>query len=595
MKRGLSIVLVLMLLVSLVPASALAAGDGYETITGSIMFNAGHDDTETDHPCPFTYSDGYFTDTAYQYRQDLAAVTMAMCLASGNVADPERYREGPANLEDFFEQIGFSGFEANEDFVTRPGRNTFGVGIANKEIRVNGEKYTVIAVGLRGCGYYAEWAGDLNVGLEGEHTGFAICRDKALEFLQSYLAKHSEITGKIKIWCTGYSRGAAGANLLGGALDDMFMSGASVVKNVTLSPKDMYIYTFEAPMGADMGKVGGRIYENIHNVINYNDLVVRVAPECMGFARYGVDHVMPSAKLDANYAQLKENMLAVFNTFENAGKYRIDDFKYVTVTPGATADKIISGIRGDVMTQGEFLDIFVEKLFTEVFTTRAEVYAAQDDIQELVLPLIGTYPDQWETVKQSLAVNAKNNMARLISALLKGEDSAVAVVADIFLDTMREAGITEYNAAQVKEMVRPLVQMLMKIVTACPDEMATLLYNIVGIMSAHYGELGMSWMLSIPADYMTSKQTGDLYEPLPFIDVADDAWYRSELVYAYENGLISGTSANTFTPKAIVTRSQVVAVLYRMAGSPSVSGLDCPFTDNTASWSRNAITWPVCV
>lgn len=591
MKRGLSIVLVLMLLVSLVPLPALAAGEGYETITGSIMFNAGHDDMETDHPCPFTYSDGYFTDTAYRYRQDLAAVTMAMCLASGNVADPERYREGPANLEDFFKQIGFSGFEANADFVTRPGRNTFGVGIANKEIRVNGEKYTVIAVGLRGCGYYAEWAGDLNVGLEGEHTGFAICRDKALDFLQSYLAKHSEITGRIKLWCTGYSRGAAGANLLGGALDDMFMSGASVGKNVTLSPKDMYIYTFEAPKGADINKVGGRIYENIHNVINYNDLVVRVAPECMGFARYGVDHVMPSAKLDTNYAELKENMLKVFATFENAGKYRIDDFKYVTVTPGATADKIIRSIRGDVMTQGEFLDIFVEKLFTEVFTTRAEVYAAQDDIQELVLPLIGTYPDQWETVKQSLAVNAKDNMARLISALLKGEDSAVAVVADIFLDTMRDAGITEYNAAQVKEMVRPLVKMLMKIVTACPDEMATLLYNIVGIMSAHYGELGMSWMLSIPADYMSSKQSGAPYEPLPFTDVPDDAWYRADLVNTYERGLINGTGANTFTPNAIVTRAQVVTVLYRMAGSPSVVGKTCPFTDNTAAWSRDAITW----
>ena len=591
MKRTLSIALVLMLLVSLVPVSALAAGESYETITGSIMFNAGHDDSETDHPCPFTYSDGYFTDTAYRYRQDLATVTMAMCLAAGNVADPERYREGPANLEDFFDQIGFSDFEANEDFTTRPGRNTFGVGIANKEIRVNGEKYTVIAIGLRGCGYYAEWAGDLNVGLEGEHTGFAICRDKALDFLQSYLAKHSEITGKIKVWCTGYSRGAAGANLLGGALDDMFMSGASVGKNVTLSPKDMYIYTFEAPMGADINKVGGRIYENIHNVINYNDLVVRVAPECMGFARYGVDHVMPSAKLDSNYAELRENMLAVFNTFENAGKHRIDDFKYVTVTPGATAEKIISSIRGDVMTQGEFLDIFVEKLFTEVFTTRAEVYAAQDDIQELVLPLIGTYPDQWETVKDSLAVNAKDNMARLISSLMRGEDSAVAVVADIFLDTMRDAGITEYNAAQVKEMVRPLVRMLIKLVAACPDEMATLLYNIVGIMSAHYGELGMSWMLSIPADYMTSKQSGDLYEPLPFNDVPDDAWYRADLVNTWERGLINGTGAGTFTPDGVVTRAQVVTVLYRMAGSPSVAGKTCPFTDNTASWSRDAIIW----
>ena len=176
--------------------------------------------------------------------------------------------------------------------------------------------------------------------------------------------------------------------------------------------------------------------------------------------------------------------------------------------------------------------------------------------RELVLPLIGTYPDQWETVKQSLAVNAKENMAKLISSLMKGEDSAVTVVADILLDTMREAGITEYNAQQVKEMVRPLVKMLMKLVSACPDETATLLYNIVGIMSAHYGELGMSWMLSIPSDYMTSKQPGDIYEPLPFTDVADDAWYRPELVYAYENGLVNGTTANTFSPNAIVTRAR---------------------------------------
>ena len=104
MKRALSIVLVLVLLVSIAPMSVFAADNGYDTITGTVMFNAGHDDMETDHPCPFTYSDGYFTETAYKYRQDLAAATMAMCLAAGNVADPERYREGPAKLEDFLTQ-----------------------------------------------------------------------------------------------------------------------------------------------------------------------------------------------------------------------------------------------------------------------------------------------------------------------------------------------------------------------------------------------------------------------------------------------------------------------------------------------------------
>ncbi len=591
MKRVLSVVLVLMMLVSLVPMAALAAED-YDTVTGTVMFNAGHDDSETDHPCPFTYSDGYFTDTAYSYRQDLATVTMAMCLAAGNVADPARYREGPANLISFFEQCGFEDFEANPDFTTRPGRNTFGVGIANKEITVNGEKYTVIGIGLRGCGYYAEWAGDLNVGLEGDHTGFAICRDTAFAFLQQYLANHPEISGRIKIWCTGYSRGAAGANMLGGKLDDMMMSGERLGKNVTLSAEDVYVYTFEAPMGADASKVGGKVYNNIHNIINYNDLVVRVPPECMGFARYGVDHVMPSAKLDADYDELKANMLAVFNTFENAGEYRIDDFKYVTVTPAATADKIIESIKGNVMTQGEFLDIFVEKLFTKVFTTRAEVYAAQDDIQELVLPLIGTYPEQWDTVKQSLAENARDNLARIMAALMKGEDSAVEVIADIILDTMRDAGITEYNAGQVREMIRPLVRVLLKLTAACPNELATLLYNIVGIMSAHYGELGMSWMLSIPADYMTDKQNASEPEGgLPFVDVPDGVWYYDDLSYAYNNDLIKGTGENTFSPDGSVSRGQVVTVLYRLAGEPSVKGKTCPFTDLQGDWSKDAIIW----
>lgn len=592
MKKLISIALALLMVVSLVPLSALAANDDYETVTGTIMFNAGHDDMETDHPCPFTYSDAYFADTAYNYRQDLATATMAMCLASGNVADPARYKEGPANLKDFFDQIGFEDFEANEDFTNRPGRNTFGVGIANKEISVNGEKFTVIGIGLRGCGYYAEWAGDLNVGLEGEHTGFAICRDKALAFLQEYLANHPEITGKIKIWCTGYSRGAAGANLLGGRLDDMIMAGQSIGKNVTLAIEDLYIYTFEAPMGADINNVVKKVYNNIHNVVNYNDLVAKVAPECMGFARYGVDHVMPSAKLDDNYAELKAEMLKVFSTFENAGEYRIDDFKYVTVTPGATADKIISSISGNVMTQGEFLDDFVGKLFTKVFSTRAEVYAAQGDLQELILPLIGTYPDQWDTVKQSLAENAKENLAGIMAALMSGsEASATEVIADVILDTMRDAGITEYDAAQIRSMIKPLVTVMLKLVAACPDETATLLYNIVGIMSAHYGELGMSWMMTIPDDYMIKKQLAASDDLLPFVDVPKGMWCYDEVSYAYENGLMKGKTANTFVPNGSVTRGQVVTVLYRLAGEPSVKGQTCPLTDLSTSWCQDAIIW----
>ncbi len=591
MKKAISIVLVLVLLVSVMPLSVFAVADEYETITGTVMFNAGHDDSERDHPCPFTYSDEYFTQSGYNYRQDLATVTMAMCFAAGNVADPARYREGPANLIDFFDQIGFKDFEANRDFTERPGRNTFGVGIANKVINVDGEKYTVIGIGLRGCGYYAEWAGDLNVGLEGEHTGFAICRDTALAFLKEYLAKHTEITGNIKLWCTGYSRGAAGTNMLGGAIDDIIASGGSIGKNVKLTADDVYFYCYEPPMGADASKIGSSIYNNIHNIVNYNDLVVKVAPECMGFGRYGVDHVLPSAKLDDNYDELKADMLEVFSTFENAGTYRIDNFKYVTVTPKATISKIINLKNGITMTQGEFLDRFVQKLFTEVFTTRAEIYAAQDDISEIVLPLIGTYPDQWDTFVEILSKNAAKNVGELIYVIKnKSTEEVVNFVANLFLDAMREAGITEYNFDQVKKMVRPLTLTVIKIVTKCPDEFATLIFNIVGIMSAHYGELGMSWMMSIPDDYMNSKPDA-VVNNLPFTDVGMGSWFYDNVKYCYDNGLMIGADARSFAPEGAVSRGQVVTVLYRLAGSPSVAGQTCPFTDADSSWCRDAIVW----
>ncbi len=588
MKKLLSIALCLAMLLTLVPFSVCAAEIEYETVTGTIMFNAGHDDMETDHPCPFTYSDGYFTDTAYNYRQDLATVTMAMCLAAGNVADPASYTEGPANLKDFFDQIGFEDFEANEDFVTRPGRNTFGVGIANKEIVVNGEKYTVIAIGLRGCGYYAEWAGDLNVGLYGDHEGFAICRDTAMAFLKDYLAKHDEISGKIKIWCTGYSRGAAGANMLGGAIDDMIVEGKSFRSDLSLSLNDVYIYTFEAPKGAHISTINGNVYNNIHNVVNYNDLVVKVVPESLEMGRYGVDHYMPTSDYDSNYAELKADMLEVFKTFENAGDYRIDDFKYLTISPTATVDKIIASIKGDKMTQGEFLDNLVDVLFAEL-GSRENIYAMQGGLQELLVVLIGTYPDQWDAVKNNLVSNAKNNLNEIIFTLINGGDeSSVELIANIILRSLSDAGITDVNADEVKEIVRDLVEFALPLVMKYPDEIATLLYNVVGIMSAHYGELGMSWMLTIPENYMTDKQQKSA---MPFDDVERSTWCYGEVKYVYDKGMMNGKTLTAFLPDGIVNRGQVVTVLYRLAGSPSVKGMSCDLKDVKGSWCSDAVIW----
>ena len=75
-----------------------------------------------------------------------------------------------------------------------------------------------------------------------------------------------------------------------------------------------------------------------------------------------------------------------------------------------------------------------------------------------------------------------------------------------------------------------------------------------------------------------------------FRDVAEDSWFYDAVKYAYEKGLMTGVSADTFDPNGTCTRAQIVTILYRLAGSPRVSGAS--FSDVTAgAWYADAVAW----
>ncbi len=79
---------------------------------------------------------------------------------------------------------------------------------------------------------------------------------------------------------------------------------------------------------------------------------------------------------------------------------------------------------------------------------------------------------------------------------------------------------------------------------------------------------------------------------LPFTDVAASDWFYNDVKYCYDNGLMTGMGNNRFEPYGTTTRAQFATVLYRMAGSPNVGGMSCPFSDVPAnSWYRSAVIW----
>lgn len=79
----------------------------------------------------------------------------------------------------------------------------------------------------------------------------------------------------------------------------------------------------------------------------------------------------------------------------------------------------------------------------------------------------------------------------------------------------------------------------------------------------------------------------------PFTDVAPGSYYYDAVLWAVENGITSGTSATTFSPRASCTRAQTVTFLWRAAGSPAASGTN-PFTDvSPNAYYYDAVLWAV--
>ena len=78
---------------------------------------------------------------------------------------------------------------------------------------------------------------------------------------------------------------------------------------------------------------------------------------------------------------------------------------------------------------------------------------------------------------------------------------------------------------------------------------------------------------------------------LPFGDVKSADWFYNDVKYVYEKGMMAGTAADVFAPNATTTRAMIVTILYRLEGSPAVTGTNA-FADVPAGqWYTDAVNW----
>lgn len=81
---------------------------------------------------------------------------------------------------------------------------------------------------------------------------------------------------------------------------------------------------------------------------------------------------------------------------------------------------------------------------------------------------------------------------------------------------------------------------------------------------------------------------------MPFADVTSGDYYYEAVLWAAENGIVSGVDAKTFSPDAPCTRAQAAVIAYRTAKSPAADAegyldvADTSYYAQAASWAKSA-------
>ena len=652
-KKAISILLVLVLVFSLLPAGAFAAETDEMVIKspmkidGTFEYPADHlkeDNLISDYTaeCGFQYDESWFENSASKYQHDLARMSLRMTMTGMTRRDFDD-ATNTSHVEDLLTKLEFSDLLLN---FPQPEMNTIGYCIGSKNLQSSsGEVYSLVAVVMRSSGYQDEWGGNLTIGLSGNHAGFQLAADQTVSAIRSYIGELTDrgrLTNKIKIWISGYSRGAAAANLAAASLNEQF------------GKENVFAYCFECPQGAVGSDAGGERYSNIFCIVNPIDLVPKLAMSVWGFTRYGRTFYLPAASNTANYCQLKAKMIKEYAKHLSRNGGTNSAFGVISITrelqtgsgqieQSALFDRFVSVLARNVGSRNNYYWLHERYLAPAV----ADLMGYDNEVttQDLIALLhlltvefigLGTTPDElfgvevltlalmmkyahypelsvaWleavdgNTLCRQLAryrtvcvdgaadVSVYDERNGLVAQILNNKPQEIEGGVSAYLDengqkvivlpadmeyTVR-VKVTENGAVNYTVADFDLDQGMNTQVVSCSGLPVRKNETLVGIVPKQNGVTG---------DYTLTAEDGSVIAPdseaqppeNPFRDVKQGSYYYDPVLWAvnHQPQITNGTGPRTFSPEVTCTRGQVVTFLWRAEGCPEPKSASNPFTD----------------
>lgn len=460
------------------------------TKNGSFTYSAGHIDKNVvsggekgNYTTDYYYSDSFFEDTSYNYRQDLAAMSLCLSMAAFGKYGGS-YSEKDQTIVNLLEDIGFDEkhIDTTLGYGEEPTVDSIGAAIALKPLPTNDGKDTVLlTVAVRGGEYKSEWGNNFYLGKNDVHQGFFDSRHKVINAISAFLDEHGDkLSGKrVKLWIVGYSRGSAVANLLGAFFNDLAFENNGQIRDFYLGNENIYTYGFAVPAATREDGTDSTLYKNIFSIVSANDFVTRFAPGVKGqsltskweYKRYGVTLSIPTVETIGakHYTVLENAMLQQFTKFDKsstekftAADYLINDFaKHIGfIKPSPPYIGIGNKLRYQ-LPQSIWLDDLINIAAIEIFYSPA------------------VYVNRY----QKIIMDAMVDFGR-------GNDINIDGIIDALLWDIIFLAVTDINRYS--------------------DYAATLMANVSNLIQAHYPEIYLAWMNSFLTDPALCSEWLDL-------------------------------------------------------------------------------------
>lgn len=486
-KRLLVYLLVLSVISSTFNYLDVKASSGYVTSTFRYYGLNG----EGSYTC--YYSDDYFKNDSTKYNPQLATMSLSLAMSASTSTryDEETLKNNGNNAKTLLNNIGFDNVCTNEWYHKKQEAYSIAALAGSKKI----DDTTLIALAIRGNGYELEWVSNFTNGTKGDHEGFTDAKNKVLDFLKGYV-KENNISGKVKLWLTGYSRAAATTNLLAATFDD----NENIIDGISVAHNDLFAYCFATPGCGDVNKAGDvEKYNNIFSVLNTNDAIPQFASPSIGITRYGKDYFLPAKEsCTRKYDDLCDEMkkiLKTMNTIDEKFDYTIDDFSLgmIGTLPIFTGDKrfVIN------TTQGISVHQILNLAYDYVFINRENTAKTfQPIIMQSFAFLYGLDKDKRSQVESAM----KDNLLQNITTIASDKANLLKNVSD----TLKKAvntGIVGFDKEKVYSACDYMAKVATDFFLKHPVECALLINNFNSLVVAHEAECYFAWLASMDTNY----------------------------------------------------------------------------------------------